>query len=561
VDLINLKKLFEQGKFDEVIENVDRIDDPSPKIMILKGWTLLSKGEFDNALQIVDKFIDTSHDFRYDAIILKSRILYKKGFLDEALKLSLGIVDDLSNRSIDDQELNGHNLNNIGLIYQKKGELDTALEYHQTSLQIFEESGNKQDIAKIFMNIGNIYLRKGEFDTALEYYQKSLQIREEIGNKQDISGSLNNIGIIYLSKGELEAALEYHQKSLQIREEIGNKQDISGSFNNIGNIYQRKGELDTALEYYQKGLQIIEEIGNKQDISKAFNNIGNIYQKKGELDTALEYHQKSLHIREDIGNNQDIATTFNNIGHIYSSKGELDTALEYYQKSLQIRKGIGNPLELSQSLFSIIDLMLTEDKKLAKQYLAQLQQSAKENDNKVISQRSRLAEALILKSSNRGRLIAKAQDILEIIIQEEIVNFAITRDAMLNLCEILLIEYKNFEEDEILEEASDLLNQLYSKAQEQSSFSLSIESLILKARIKIIHGEFNQATKFLEQARLFAEERGITGLIPKIEQEQKRMADNIDTWKEMLVKTRSAGERMEQIQIVEYLQEIKNIHI
>jgi tetratricopeptide (TPR) repeat protein len=447
---------------------------------ILKGNTLVKKGEIDNALKIAEKLIDASHDFRYDAIVLKSKILWRKGFFDEALELSLGIVDDLSDRSIDKKELYGLNLNNIGIIYVRKGELDTALEYYQKSLRIFEEIGNRQDIAYALNNIGNIYSSKGDFDTALEYYQKSVQIFEEVGNKRDIAYALNNIGVIYYSKGKLDTALEYYQKSLLIKEGIGKKQDIAGSFNNIGNIYKVKGELDNALDYYQK--------------------------------------------------------------------------------SLQIREGIGNPLELSQSLFSIIDLMLIKDQKLAKHYLTQLQQSAKENDNKVISQRSRLAEALILKSSNRGRLIAKAQDILEIIVKEEIVKFTITRDAMLNLCEILLIEYKNFEEDEILDEAFDLLDQLYAKAQEQSSFSLSIESLILKARIKIIHGEFDQATKFLEQARLFAEERGITGLIPKIEHEKKRMVDNIGTWTEMLEKTRSAGERLEQMQIVEYLQDIKKIH-
>ena len=329
---------------------------------------------------------------------------------------------------------------------------------------------------------------------------------------------------------------------------------------NIGNIFTAKGELDTALEYHQKSMEIFEEIENQQDIAVAFNNIGRIYSLKGELDTALEYYQKSLQIFEEIGNKQDIAIAFNNIGRINSLKGELDTALEYHQKSLQIREEIGNPLNLSLSLFNIIELMLIKDKKLAKHSLAQLQQSAKDNDNKEISQRSRLAEALILKSSNRGRLIAKAQDILEIIVQEEIVMFTITRDAMLNLCEILLIEYKNFEEDEILEEASDLLDQLFLKAHEQSSCSLSIESLILKARIKIILGEFDQATKFLAQAHIFAEERGITGLIPKIEQEKKIMADNIDKWEEMLDKTRSAGEKIKQIKLISYLQEIKKIY-
>ena len=259
-------------------------------------------------------------------------------------------------------------------------------------------------------------------------------------------------------------------------------------------------------------------------------------------------------MKEEIGNKPDIASSLSNIGVIYDDKGELDQALDYYQQSLTIYKEFGNPLRLSGALLSIIILMLIKDREIAHQYLIQLQAIAIENLNKEITQQCQFAEALMLKSSNRARSIAKAHDILEEISKDEIIDFALTSEVMLNLCEILLIEYKNFEENAVLTEVHDLLDQLYERAQEQHSFSLSIEVSILKARIEIMHGEFEQASRLLEQGYTLADEKGITGLIPKIEQEQQRMRDNIDTWKNMLDKTASVRERMEVTQFDEYLE-------
>ncbi|MCH8907173.1 MAG: tetratricopeptide repeat protein [Candidatus Heimdallarchaeota archaeon] len=360
---------------------------------------------------------------------------------------------------------------------------------------------------------------------------------------------MNLIGNGYRAQGDFDTSLKYYEKSLEIANEIGNQHFIAGMVNNVGSIYRSKGELDAALEFFQKGLLISEENGFQQVTATSYSNIGNIYDQRGELDNALKYHEKSLQIKEEIGNDQPIANSFESIGNIYFQRGELDKALEFYQKCLRLSEVMGNPLGLSSILFTTLNLMLKKDMKLANDYLRQLQQISDENDNKIISQRSRFAEALILKSSNRGRLMSKAHDILELLVREEIGLFEITRDSILNLCEILLIEYKNFESEEILEESIVLLDQLYEKALKQGSFPILIESLILKARVEILQGEFEPATQLLENARSFVTERGITGLIPKIQLEEKKMSDNMDKWKTMLDKTSSARDRMNQIEI------------
>jgi tetratricopeptide (TPR) repeat protein len=84
--------------------------------------------------------------------------------------------------------------------------------------------------AGAYNNIGFIYDDKGDVINALEYYHRSLSIREELDDKFGIAVSLNNIGIIYIKQGEPEQALEYYLKSLQVKQQTGDKKKYSYLF-------------------------------------------------------------------------------------------------------------------------------------------------------------------------------------------------------------------------------------------------------------------------------------------------------------------------------------------
>jgi tetratricopeptide (TPR) repeat protein len=135
----------------------------------------------------------------------------------------------------------------------------------------------KKYYADALNNLGYIYDTKGDVSKALECYGKSLKIQEEIKNKHGIASSLNNIGYVYDNLGNIPVALEYYSKSLKIKEESNDLNGMANSFNNIGTIYQNQGDANKALEYYNKSLKIQEKIGNTEGVAVAFNNIGMIY--------------------------------------------------------------------------------------------------------------------------------------------------------------------------------------------------------------------------------------------------------------------------------------------
>ena len=76
---------------------------------------------------------------------------------------------------------------NLGVSYEKKGELDNALKEYQ-------EASGKLPAAYLFM--GNIYFQKKEYDEAETYYKKAIK------KDQNNADAYNNLAWLYYTKNE-----------------------------------------------------------------------------------------------------------------------------------------------------------------------------------------------------------------------------------------------------------------------------------------------------------------------------------------------------------------------
>jgi tetratricopeptide (TPR) repeat protein len=172
------------------------------------------------------------------------------------------------------------------------------------------EDKEGKEAGYVYNNIGSVYDSKGDLDKALEYYEKALDICEKVLSTEhpDTALSYNNIGYVYNSKGDLDNALEYFEKAKDICEKVLGLEHpyTAASYNNIGGVYYSKGEYDKALEYYEKSKDIEEKVLGKEHpyTATSYHNIGTVYFKNEDYETALDYFTKALKIRfEKLGAN------------------------------------------------------------------------------------------------------------------------------------------------------------------------------------------------------------------------------------------------------------------
>ena len=229
-------------------------------------------------------------------------------------------------------------LNNIMVVYHRKGEFKQALETGHKALKIFEKLKLRHESSFVLNNLGLVYYDMALFAEALKYQFKALEIKEKSNNLLATANSLSNIGHIFNKLSDFEKAMEYEKKALELRIKMKNERGIAESYNEIGSIHDNKKEYKKAFQYYEKSIQARNMEFHKSGISETLENIGMLYYKTRKYDKALDSLFKSMKIKIDLDEKKGISSTFKNIAQLYFVKKDYNKSLEFSNKSYEIAK-------------------------------------------------------------------------------------------------------------------------------------------------------------------------------------------------------------------------------
>lgn len=519
---------------------IDLMEKERIQIQILKSLILTEMGSFDQGLKIAEEALEESKKkdlfYAIDAIISIATTFFQLDELSECLKL-IQKGERLCNKI--DSELKTEKEAALkylkGKVYRRTGEFDLAIELFENSVAVYQELGNLHEVAKHFNVMGIIYNVKGDTNQAKNLIMSSLRIFEKIGDKSAVAKSLTNLGLIHWKKGELDEALNNFYSSLTINKDLGNKLIAAAALLNIGLIYWNRGELDIAINFYENSFALFEVLNNRSRMGYCLNNIGIVNQFKGELKDALECYQKSLEIHEELGEKQRIAGCLNNIGEIHNLEGRFDLAAEYFKQSLILWEETGNKIDKCETLFNLVLVAIDRNSiGQANLYLKILQELNDNENNKYISQKYNLSEALVLKESSRVVDQARAQLLFQQVSQEVMISLENKVTADLNLCELLLREYKISENKEVLEEVNEVILKLRGIAEEQNSYIWLSKSYWLQSRMALLELDLEQAQKLLVQAKEIAGSKGLQRIADMISYEHTSLIDQIKTWQKLV---------------------------
>ena len=245
-------------------------------------------------------------------------------------------------QQIGDQKSQGAALGNLGNAYDSLGDYVKAIDFHQQYLTIAWEIGDKRGEGNALGNLGGAYDSLGDYAKAIDFHQQSLAIKREIGNKQGEGNSLGNLGNAYYSLGNYTKAIDFHQQRLTIAREIGDKRGEGNALGNLGNAYDSLGDYAKAIDFHQQHLTIAQEIGDKKGEGAALGNLGLAYDSLGDYAKAIDFHQQHLTIAREIGDKRGEGMALGNLGNAYHSLGDYAKAIDFHQQYLTIAREIGD---------------------------------------------------------------------------------------------------------------------------------------------------------------------------------------------------------------------------
>jgi len=473
-----------------------------PKELILIK-RLIDEGENDKAFQLIKSFKEIGERTLHEIVschLLHCELLFQQGAYEDVVKVaeqtynvSLGLGKSLL--SVDALYFRA-----LALIWRYK--IEDASEIIKQGEELLKSLTNK---------------------LTTDYKKRKARIVW-------VKGCYNNK--FYNQNGDVDIALEHFYQSLALREEVGDKEEIGNSLQSIiFNLGAIKGETDMALKYVERFLALVEkkELKNRINIAFGLTNVQAVYSIRGDLELSIKYYEQSLEVFKELNNKPQIAYGLYDLSDKYRMKGEFDRALEYGEQSLVLFNELELLIDGARVHASLIQLLIDKgDLVLAQQHLDQIDQINNQLKEKKVNYLYLFNKALILKTSPRAKNRVEAEKILKELIEEEEDEY-----ALLELCDLLLVELRMTNDLEVLEEIELYITRLLDVSEKKSSYTLLAETYFLKAKLALLTLDVKNARRFLTQAQQIAERWEFNLLATKISAEHNKLLNQQSMWENL----------------------------
>lgn len=276
---------------------------------------------------------------------------------------------------------------NIGAVFLSKGDYLQAATYFKKIISLLssENSVHNRLIQKALFNIGLIYSKQYDEQTALSYYTNALNsFKNDSGEMVLI---LNNMAILFIEMREFERAIDINSRAIKLQNKINSKNYLSLQrlYSNLGAAYAYKKQWDTALVAFRESLGYTKKMNNYESelLIDLYSRFVKVYIKTKKFDKALKYADMSVELGKRIfgEKSRDLVSPYLEYGNIFFEKGNYKLALQYFQKaSNSLTHGTNEydlylPPDINSTLYPY-DLFLTISAKIK----AFWEISSKEND-------------------------------------------------------------------------------------------------------------------------------------------------------------------------------------
>lgn len=208
------------------------------------------------------------------------------------------------------------------------------------------ECVSQKHLAKSYNLLGILYYKKGQYKTSVNYHRHALQLRTDINDVLGIAQSQQNLGNVYSEIKMMDKAEKAYLGAMNAYYKIGLTEKAQECLNNMGVIRHALKEYDAAIENYKMALTMCNE--NDYDAKARYmSNMGEAYLGKHDTLKAIALNLDALKLRSMCENDMEAGDNYVNLAGIFIVTKEFDKAKRY----LQIADSIAN-------LYDYFDLKL-----------------------------------------------------------------------------------------------------------------------------------------------------------------------------------------------------------
>ena len=210
--------------------------------------------------------------------------------------------------------------------------------------------------AKALNGAGVLADCQGDWETAIRFHEESLEISRRLGDLRGVAWSLNNLGVVQINRGDIARAQTLLDENLAVAEQSGHVASIATALNDLGHVAHYQGDYDRAIALFTRSLALFRSMGDDAQVARVLNNLGYFARQRGDFQRAHELMTESLALHRSVGDRYGVASSLNNLAGVDRDRGDLESAMSLFLESYALALEGGHQLYAAIALVNVAAL-------------------------------------------------------------------------------------------------------------------------------------------------------------------------------------------------------------
>lgn len=224
-----------------------------------------------------------------------------------------------------------------GIIYRNIGHYENSLNYITQAQKIYDQEDDIRHLAEVDNQIGLIYTKLQQLDSAKDFYKQTINLPINKVKPETRAAAFRELGVINYHQGHLNTSVSMLKKALNIYLSINSQDKITRVNLLLGRSYKKKKQPARATEYFKQSLTLARQFEQIDLQIRALNALAEMMLKQDRT-KAISLLEQALTLQPKIEDKDDRITTYHLLKEAEKAQGNVKKALYYAEKKHQLFK-------------------------------------------------------------------------------------------------------------------------------------------------------------------------------------------------------------------------------
>jgi len=178
--------------------------------------------------------------------------------------------------------------------YKELGQMDTAARYATRSVALLEVLRDRVALARSENNLGLILMARGDLTSAREHLDRSLDLSDQTDLHMGRSHMLLSLCELCLQEDRIDQAAEFAQEALALAERLHEGANAAEAHMWLGRIADKRGDHELTDQEFALGIQGLEQLGRHERLLQTHGIYAEVLERRGDVSRAYAHMKKAL---------------------------------------------------------------------------------------------------------------------------------------------------------------------------------------------------------------------------------------------------------------------------